>query len=63
MMAIVTVDRLVEWRRLGARLAELCPEKFDEIVDALRETVDAHEILAPNSWAMGNEVRPGPSKA
>lgn len=38
-----------EWCQLGARLAALCPDKFDEILDALRETVDAHELIATRS--------------
>jgi hypothetical protein len=47
------VGQSVEWLRLGARLAEICPEKFDEILDALRETVGAHEILATSRWVLG----------
>lgn len=34
-----------EWCLLGARLLLLCPEKFNEILDALRETVGVHEVL------------------
>lgn len=44
--------RSVEWTRLGNRLAQLCPEKFDEIVDALRETVQVHELLAGRTWVI-----------
>lgn len=31
-------------------MSELCPEKFSEILDALRETVSAHEILRRDHW-------------
>jgi len=41
-------DSLAEWTFLGRRLRGLCPDKFDELVEALRETVGFHEILAPS---------------
>jgi len=41
-------DSLAEWSLLGRRLRSLCPDKFDEMVEALRETVGFHEMLAPN---------------
>jgi hypothetical protein len=34
-----------EWCLLGARLLLLCPEKFEEILSALRDTVGVHETL------------------
>jgi len=48
---------LTEWGALGRRLQQLCPEKFDEIVDCLRETVGAQEILAPVAWTFETFVQ------
>lgn len=48
-------SRSVEWTSLGARLASLCPEKFDEIVDALRETVAVHELLRGRNWSLAGD--------
>jgi hypothetical protein len=41
-------DTLAEWSFLGRRLQLLCPDKYDELLEALRETVGFHEILAPS---------------
>jgi hypothetical protein len=49
-------SKVVEWSRLGARLETLCPDKFDEIVEALRHTVEVHELLAGRGWAIDGEV-------
>jgi len=46
----------VEWCSLGARLSELCPEKFAEIVDALRETVAAQVLLSPQAWSFADAL-------
>ncbi|HEY1555100.1 MAG TPA: hypothetical protein VGF94_09745 [Kofleriaceae bacterium] len=35
-----------EWTRLGAALADLNPEKYDEIIKALRKIVDYSRVLA-----------------
>ncbi len=58
------IDDLVEWRTLGARLQILSPAKFSEIVDALRDTVGVHEILAPVDWTLDSvcSLAPGPAK-
>ena len=40
------MNKQVEWSRLGTRLERLSPDKFAEILDALRETVGFHEVLA-----------------
>lgn len=37
-----------EWCLLGARLLMLCPEKFQEFLDALRDTVGLHEVVLAN---------------
>lgn len=44
--------KLVEWTRLGAELALISPAKFSEIVDALRETVAARELLVGATWSL-----------
>lgn len=44
------VDALTEWTSLGLRLLQLCPDKFEEIVECLRDTVGVHEILASQGW-------------
>jgi len=46
-------DALAEWALLGRRLQLLCPDKYDELLDALRETVGFHEILAPVCRPLG----------
>lgn len=45
--------RSLEWTRLGARLSQLCPEKFDEILEALRDTVAVHELMTKPKWVIG----------
>jgi hypothetical protein len=35
-----------EWSRLAARLNAVCPEKHDEILNALRTIVEAQEIIS-----------------
>ena len=42
----------LEWCLLGAQLSRLCPTKFTEILDTLRETVGVHEILASDARMM-----------
>ena len=59
----MAVDDLLEWRALGARLQILCPAKFAEIVDCLRDTVGVHEILAPVDWTLDSIDSRGPSPA
>jgi hypothetical protein len=46
------VGDLSEWIRLGERLLEACPEKFDEILEALEETVGAQEVIAEFDWQL-----------
>jgi hypothetical protein len=40
------------WMRLGARLLQASPEKFDEIADALEHTVDAQETISRFDWQL-----------
>lgn len=47
-----------EWTDLGARLATVGPEKYDEILVALRKIVDAQELLAEFDWQLLFGERP-----
>lgn len=47
-----------EWLELGHRLAIAGPEKYDEIVDALRKIVDAQETIATFDWQLLFGKRP-----
>lgn len=42
----------MEWCQLGRELAVRCPEKFDEILTALRDTVEVHRILEHENWVI-----------
>lgn len=46
------IDDISEWVSLGTRLRDACPEKFEEILDALRETVGAQEVIAQYDWQL-----------
>lgn len=52
-----TVD-VIEWTELGARLAEAGPEKYDEILEALRKIVEAQETIAAFDWQLLFGQRP-----
>lgn len=43
---------------LGRRLLELCPEKVDHVIDALRKVLDAQETLARFDWQLPFRGRP-----
>jgi hypothetical protein len=47
-----------EWADLGTRLAIAGPEKYEEIVSALREIVDAQETIAQFDWQLLFGKRP-----
>lgn len=50
-------DPLMEWCALGLLLRQLRPDRFEEIVDLLRETVDVQRVLAPSAWSFnGSEA-------
>ena len=51
----VTMD---EWDDLGVRLAVAGPEKYDEILDALRKIVEAQETIASFDWQLLFGARP-----
>lgn len=49
---------VVEWSDLGARLAEAGPEKYAEILEAVRKIVDAQEVIAQFDWQLLFGERP-----
>ena len=49
---------VVEWTDLGARLATAGPEKYDEILVALRKIVEAQELIAEFDWQLLFGERP-----
>lgn len=56
-MSSKVVD-VVEWTDLGARLATAGPEKYDEIISALRKIVEAQEVIAQFDWQLLFGQRP-----
>ncbi len=46
------IDDLSEWMKLGERLKLACPDKFEEIVEALEDTVGAQETIASFDWQL-----------
>lgn len=52
-------EELLLWVTLGARLKAACPEKYNEIVEALENTVGAQEVIASYDWQLFFRPRPG----
>ena len=52
-----TIDML-EWTDLGARLVLIGPEKFVELLDAMRKIVEAQEVIAGFDWQLLFRGRP-----
>lgn len=57
-MSKAEVVDVVEWTELGVRLASAGPEKYEEILDALRKIVDAQEVIAQFDWQLLFGERP-----
>lgn len=47
-----------EWSELGARLAIAGPDKYAEIIEAVRKIVEAQEIIAEFDWQLLFGERP-----
>lgn len=47
-----------EWLRLAERLQAAGPEKFDEVLVAMRDLVEAQEIIARFDWQLMLRKRP-----
>jgi hypothetical protein len=54
----MTLQKLLEWTELGARLEQAGPDKFDEIVEALRSTVGVQETIAEFDRQLWLRCRP-----
>jgi hypothetical protein len=52
------VQEMSEWTELGARLALAGPEKFDEMLEALRKIVDVQETISGYDWQLLFGSRP-----
>lgn len=48
----MTLEELSLWIVLGVRLRDACPEKYEEIVDALSSTVGVQETIASYDWQL-----------
>jgi hypothetical protein len=55
-------DALTEWLALGLLLQQLRPDRFEEVLVALRDSVGLHQIHAASTWAC-SEVDRVPPKA
>lgn len=49
---------VAEWTALGARLADASPEKYAELLTALRSIVEAQEVIAGFDWQLLFGERP-----
>jgi hypothetical protein len=47
-----------EWVALGEQLAELNPEKHREVLDGMRDLVEAQRIIARFDWQLMFRGRP-----
>lgn len=47
-----------EWTELAARLAAAGPDKYDELLEAMRQIVEAQETLAAFDWQLLFGARP-----
>ena len=54
----IEVQDTCEWAELGARLRAAGPQKFNELLDALRSIVDAQETIAQFDWQLLFGERP-----
>jgi len=51
-------DDITEWSDLVERLLIANPDKFDELLDAMRKIVEAQETLASFDWQLMFRGRP-----
>lgn len=50
-------EELAEWIELGMRLRNACPKKHAQVVERLREVVDAQETIASFDWQLALRSR------
>lgn len=51
-------DQLKEWRDLGEELADVGPDKFAELLQAMRLIVEAQRTIARFDWQLLFRGRP-----
>jgi hypothetical protein len=51
-------DDVKEWAELGMRLSVVGPEKFAELLSALRKIVEAQELISKFDWQLLFRRRP-----
>ncbi len=51
-------DTKDEWKALGERLLAAGPEKFREVLEGIRDVVEAQEIIAKFDWQLLHRGRP-----
>ncbi len=51
-------DTKALWTELGERLKLAGPEKFTEVLDGLRDVVEAQEIISRFDWQLMHRGRP-----
>ena len=47
-----------EWMALAERLLEVGPDKFSEVLEGMRDVVEAQEIIARFDWQLLHRGRP-----
>lgn len=45
-------DEMAEWIELGMRLRTAGPEKHEQVMETLRQVVDAQETIAAFDWQL-----------
>lgn len=55
MPKVLSVD---EWTELGETLAKVGPEKFEQLLLALRKIVEAQEVISTFDWHLMFRNRP-----
>lgn len=53
-------ESLTEWLALGLLLQQLRPDRFEEVVSVLRETVGLQQFLSPNDWTFSGSEQDAP---
>lgn len=48
----MTLQDILEWAEIGARIAKASPQRFKEIRETLREALDAMEIIAAHDYQL-----------
>jgi hypothetical protein len=57
-MSKTDVVDVIEWAELGARLVKAGPEKYAEVLEAIRKITEAQELIAEFDWQLLFGERP-----